>query len=316
SRGLAAELRIRLATRFVQMDEATRNLKIKISGCFNSCGQQHVSDIGFYGISRNVAGYVVPHFQMVLGGEWVNNGGKYGLAVGGIPSKAVPAVVDRLTEMYLKGKGKTESFRGWVERTGKGAIMQGVADLTAVPAYDKDKSFYVDWASVREYSVKDKGMGECAGEVVSLTEFGLKAADREVFDAQIKFDEGEFEVAADKAYKAMLLAAQGLVKTYNIDISDDPQKVMAEFLERFHETKLFHDPFGGPRFVHYYIHAHDERNNAFDKEKAGYRLQESQLFIEAAHSCYLRMSMSEKPLGGILAPSDAKADTKIGRAHV
>ena len=307
SRGLAAELRTRLATRFVQMDEATRNLKIKISGCFNSCAQQHVSDIGFYGISRNVAGYVVPHFQMVLGGEWVNNGGKYGLAVGGIASKAVPAVVDRLTELYLKGKEKTEGFRAWVERTGKGAIMTAIADLTAVPAYEKDKSYYVDWASVREYSVKDKGMGECAGEVVSLAEFGLKAADREVFDAQIKLDAGEFQVAADKAYKAMLLAAQGLIKSYNIDISDDPQKVHAEFLERFHETKLFHDPFGGPRFVHYYIHAHDERNNSFDKEKASHRLQESQLFIEAAHSCYLRMSMESKPKSGLLAKAAASA---------
>ena len=315
SRGLAAELRTRLATRFAQMDEATRNLKIKISGCFNSCGQQHVSDIGFFGISRNVAGYVVPHFQMVLGGEWVNNGGKYGLAVGGIPSKAVPQVVDRLTELYLKGKQKGELFRGWVERTGKAAIMQQIADLTAVPAYDKDKSYYVDWASVREYSVKDKGIGECAGEVVSLTEFGLKAADREVFDAQVKLDAGEYQAAADKAYKAMLYAAQGLIKYYNIDVSDDPQKVHAEFLERFHETKLFHDPFGGPRFVHYYIHAHDERNGAFDKDKASIRLQESQLFIEAAHSCYLRMVMENKPKGGLLAAAEAAVSKTPGAAE-
>src|SRR6185295_19999676 len=97
-----------------------------------------------------------------------------------------------------------------------------LADIVVVPAYDKDKSFYVDWASVREYSVKDKGMGECAGEVVSLTDFGLKAADREVFDAQIKYDAGDFQGAAEKAYKAMLYAAQGLVKYYNIDVSSDP----------------------------------------------------------------------------------------------
>ncbi|HLP41377.1 MAG TPA: hypothetical protein VK465_07710, partial [Fibrobacteria bacterium] len=162
-----------------------------------------------------------------------------------------------------------------------------------------------------EYSVKDKGMGECAGEVVSLTEFGLKAADREVFEAQLKLDAGEFQAAADKAYKAMLHAAQGLVKYFNIDVSDDPQKVHAEFLERFHETKLFHDPFGGPRFVHYYIHAHDERHGAFDKDKASVRLQENQLFIEASHSCYLRMLMDKKPksgLGGLLAAAEAKED--------
>ena len=302
SRGLAAELRTRLATKFVQMDEAVRNLRIKISGCFNSCGQQHISDIGFFGISRNVGGFIVPHFQMVLGGQFANNGGTYGLAVGGIASKAIPAAIDKLLDLYLKGKSKGETFRAWVERTGKAVIMQSLSDVTAVPAYDTDKSYYTDWGSVREYNVKDKGMGECAGEVVSLTDFGLKAADREVFEAQLKFDAGAWQTAANMAYKAMTLAAQGLVKMYNIDVSDDPEKVMAEWKERFYDTQKFFDPFAGPRFAQFYIHAHDERAEKLDKEKASRRLQEAQLFIEAAHSCNLRLSMgSEKGKEGILS---------------
>ncbi len=308
SRGLAAELRTRLAVKFVEMDEAVRNLRIKVSGCFNSCGQQHIADIGFYGISRNVGGYIVPHFQMVLGGQFINNGGSYGLGVGGIASKAIPGVVDKLLDMYLKAKQKGEGFRAWVERTGKAAIMQSLAEVAAVPAYDKDKSYYTDWGSVREYNVKDKGMGECAGEVVSLTEFGLKAADREVFDAQIKFDSGDWQTAGVQAYKAMLLAAQGLIKAYNIDISDDADKVMSEFKERFYDTQVFFDPFAGPRFAQFYFHTHEERGAVLDKEKTSRRLQEAQLFIEAAHSCYLRMSMgANKGKEGLLAKSDAKA---------
>jgi len=306
SRGLAAELRTRLATKFVQMDEAVRNLRIKISGCFNSCGQQHISDIGFYGISRNVGGYIVPHFQMVLGGQFANNGGTYGLAVGGIASKAIPAAIDKLLDLYLTRKNKGEAFRAWVERTGKAVIMQSLGDVTAVPAYDTDKSFYTDWGSVREYNVKDKGMGECAGEVVSLTDFGLKAADREVFEAQLKFDTGDWQTAASMAYKAMAFAAQGLVKMYNIDIPDDPEKVMAEWKERFYDTQKFFDPFAGPRFAQFYIHAHEQRGAQLDKEKASRLLQEAQLFIEAAHSCNLRLSMgAEKGKDGIAA--DIKA---------
>ncbi|MEO7424129.1 MAG: nitrite/sulfite reductase [Fibrobacteria bacterium] len=308
SRGLAAELRTRLATKFVEMDEAVRSLRIKVSGCFNSCGQQHIADIGFYGISRNVGGYIVPHFQMVLGGQFINNGGSYGLGVGGIASKAIPGVVDNLLDQYLKAKQKGEGFRAWVERTGKAAIMQSLAAVAAVPAYDKDKSYYTDWGSVREYNVKDKGMGECAGEVVSLTEFGLKAADREVFEAQLKADAGEWQTAAKLAYQAMLFAAQGLIKAYNIDISDDPEKVMAEFKERFYDTQVFFDPFAGPRFAQFYIHAHEERALPHDKEKAGRLLQEAQLFIEAAHSCNLRMGVAaNKAKVGLLANLDKKA---------
>ncbi len=75
SRGLAAELRKRLNEKNFQMDESIEKLHIKISGCFNSCGQHHVADLGFYGVSRKMSGYAVPHFQVVLGGEWENNGG-------------------------------------------------------------------------------------------------------------------------------------------------------------------------------------------------------------------------------------------------
>ncbi|MGH9324949.1 MAG: hypothetical protein ACRD21_04255 [Vicinamibacteria bacterium] len=87
SRGLASELRTRLAERNLVLDEAVKRLRIKVSGCFNSCGQHHVADLGFYGVSRNVAGRTVPHFQVVVGGEWSANAGAFGLALGAVPSK-------------------------------------------------------------------------------------------------------------------------------------------------------------------------------------------------------------------------------------
>ncbi len=293
SRGLAGELRERLAKKAYEMEEAVRDLKIKVSGCFNSCGQQWVADIGFYGISRNVGGYVVPHFQMVLGGEMSRNAAKYGLGVGALPSKAIPDAVERLTGDFIKNREKGENFRTYVERVGKAKIMQSVQDLAQVPAYDLDKSWYMDWGSVREYSVKDKGIGECAGELVSLTDFGLKAADREVFQAQLALDEKRFAEATDLAYKSMVFAAQGLVKSYNIDVSDDPEQVMKEFRERLFDTELFNDPYAGAKFAHYYFAAHEKRGKAVDEEKAGRLVQEAQLFIEASHSCNLRLARAE-----------------------
>ena len=52
SRGLAGELRTRLAESSVAKNEAISKLRIKVSGCFNSCGQHHIADLGFYGVSR------------------------------------------------------------------------------------------------------------------------------------------------------------------------------------------------------------------------------------------------------------------------
>ncbi len=100
SRGLAAELLTRFDEKSLPVLASAENLHIKISGCFNSCGQHHVADLGFYGVSRKIAGFAVPHFQVVLGGEWEHNGGSYGQPVMAIPSKYVPEVVARLTRRY------------------------------------------------------------------------------------------------------------------------------------------------------------------------------------------------------------------------
>jgi sulfite reductase (ferredoxin) len=101
SRGLASELRKRLTVIQDDMDPAARGLHIKTSGCFNSCGQHHVADLGFLGVSRNVGGRRVPHFQVVVGGEWEHNAGSFGLAIGAIPSKNVPKMVERLSQRFV-----------------------------------------------------------------------------------------------------------------------------------------------------------------------------------------------------------------------
>ncbi len=291
SRGLAGVLRDHLAEKSYQMEESVRNLLIKVSGCFNSCGQQHVADIGFYGISRKVGGYVVPHFQLVIGGQTHDNAGAYGMPIGGIPSKAIPKTVDRLTDMYLKGREKGENFQAYIKRLGKVELKKSLLDLMEVPAYDQDKSYYMDWGSVREFTTSDIGKGECAGEIVSLTEFGLKAADRENFESQVLLDKKDVIPAAKLAYKAMLTAAQGLIKKFNPDISDDAATIIKEFDERFCQTQVFYDPFAGPRFAHYIFSAQKLDLDHLDEEKTRKLIEESSLFIEAAYACNIRMSM-------------------------
>lgn len=48
------------------LDASVKELKINVSGCFNSCGQHCVADLEFYGVSRKVGTQAVPHFQAVL----------------------------------------------------------------------------------------------------------------------------------------------------------------------------------------------------------------------------------------------------------
>ncbi len=293
SRGLAGELRKRIAasirTAGVLADEAVKDLRIKVSGCFNSCGQHHVADIGFYGVSRKSDGRTVPHFQVILGGQWSENGGSYGLAVVAVPAKRIPEAVERIAGLYVTEREKGESFQRFIARIGKARVRQLLHDLTRLPTYLEDRTLYSDWGDPREYTIGDLGVGECAGEVVTAVEFGLSAAEREVFQGLLELDRGDAEAAAAKAHAAMLQAARALITTENIDIGNEPDEIVGEFRHRFCDTELFFDPYAGAKFANYLFRIHGDARTG-SSEEAHRRIEEAQLFIEAAHACNQRIS--------------------------
>ncbi len=300
SRGLAAELRERLRPRWRELDPAVAGLHIKTSGCFNSCGQHHICDLGFYGVSRKINGATVPHFQVVLGGMWEKNAGSYGLAIGAIPSKRVPDFLDRITQRYVQEREPGERFQDYIRRVGKKNLRAIVEEFAAVPPYEEDRSFYSDWRDPREFTISDLGIGECAGEVVERIEFDLQHAETLAFEAQVLLDEGKVEEADETAYRAMLEAARGLVRLQFQDVPDDPDAIVAEFEKRFCATGLFYDKYAGAKFANYLLRRHADRQRVYSEENAHHLIEEAQLFIEAAHACHARMleagsAMPEQP---------------------
>lgn len=296
SRGLAAELRSRLAEKSFTMDQAIQDLHIKVSGCFNSCGQHHTADIGFFGVSRNVQGFKVPHFQVVLGGQWENNAGTYGLPIVAIPSKRIPDAVDVITEFYLGNREKDERFTDFVRRIGKAEIRKILEPLAKnPPSHEEDPSFYTDWADPREFTTGDIGRGECAGEVVSAFEFEMTEAERMIFGSQVRLEAGEEQGAGEDAYTAMIRAARALVLIEYDDVANDPEEVIEEFTERYYDTKLFFDPYAGGKFAHYLFAAHEKVGEKFTDESAHHTIEEAQLFVEAVHSCYNRIRSEAVP---------------------
>ena len=98
-------------------DPLVRQLKIKISGCPNSCGQHWIADLGFYGNARKIEGREVPYYQMLLGG--------------GYDQRALCGLVSRFrvfrrgwrrwpcgafSEHYKANRGEGETFREYVLR--------------------------------------------------------------------------------------------------------------------------------------------------------------------------------------------------------
>jgi sulfite reductase (ferredoxin) len=290
SRGLAGELRIRLAEKGAELDESIRGLHIKISGCFNSCGQHHIADLGFYGVSRNKNGYTVPHFQVVLGGEWTNNAGAYGLAIGAIPSRRIPETVDRITGRYVSERAKDETFQEFIKRIGKTECKKMIEEFSAVPGHDEDPSFYSDWGDPREFTIGDIGVGECAGEVIAPIDFELVACEREVFEAQLKLDSGNIQDAAVMAYDSMLHGASALLKFRHFPVTSDAEDIVEGFRKHFFDTELFFDPYVRGKFAQDLFKAHENAGQPRTLETAHQLIEEAQLFIEACFSCYARMA--------------------------
>jgi sulfite reductase (ferredoxin) len=297
SRGLAGELRERLAVKSATLDEAIKNLRIKISGCFNSCGQHHVADIGFYGNSRNVGGYTVPHFQVMLGGMWNENAASYALAMGAVPSKRIPEIVDALTTRFAAERANSETFQRWCQRIGKKELKAIVDRFAPVPPRKDDPSFYSDWGDPREYTIGDMGVGECAGEVVSLASFGFSQAEAEAFEAQLLLDDGKFKEADEKAYNVMLRAAHTLVQLQWLDVPWDSNVIVNEFRTRFVDTKLFWDTYHADQFSRYLFVRHENGpDTRFNTDTAHKIVEEANLFIDASHKAHAKFQASLNPV--------------------
>lgn len=317
SRGLAGTLIRRLDEKFETLPKEVKKLRIKISGCFNSCGQHHVADIGFYGNSRKVGNYKVPHFQVVLGGKWRENAGSFGLAMGAVPSKLIPDVLETITNTFVADKESDESFQDWVTRLGKKQVKEIIRPFMITPDYEKQPEFFSDWGDPRVFSLSDLGIGECAGEVVSLFSIEISRAESKVFDAQVALDEQRPAEAEAGGYQAMLDAARALLRTKDPNVGTEADEIVGKFKAQFYDTELFFDQFAKGKFARYLFSRHNRPVANPTEEDARQTIEEAQLFIEAAHACDMRLnsfpSIPETPApqksrlpAGKLPPSGAK----------
>ncbi|MEQ8840007.1 MAG: nitrite/sulfite reductase [Acidimicrobiales bacterium] len=137
-------------------------LRINISGCTNSCGQHHASDIGFFGAERRANGRSAPGYQMLLGGYVGQEQMHFGEKALRLPAKAAAQAAVRVVRRFNDERTAGESFRGWLERSGGAAeVGKGMKDLDEFPAYEENADFYVDFDETGPY-VSEIGESECA----------------------------------------------------------------------------------------------------------------------------------------------------------
>ena len=140
-------------------DPEIQKLRIKISGCPNSCGHHHIADIGFYGNMRKIEDQQAPYYQLLLGGKVSADGVHFGRQIMAVPARPIPAIIRELLAFYQRERQSGESFSSWVGRTPDKAIVERLHPLTEVTNSTED--IFLDWGDTETFSLK-LGRGECA----------------------------------------------------------------------------------------------------------------------------------------------------------
>ena len=159
SRGLAADIGQAL-------DDAglaeVGGVKVNISGCTNSCGQHHISDIGFVGLERRAHGRSAPGYQMLLGGALGGMEISFGEKATKLPAKAASEAVVRVVGRFAGERSAGETFGEWLTRSGgAAAVGTTLKDLDEFPTPEDNPDYYIDFDETGPY-VSEVGDSECA----------------------------------------------------------------------------------------------------------------------------------------------------------
>ncbi|MEK7468385.1 MAG: nitrite/sulfite reductase [Planctomycetota bacterium] len=134
-------------------------LRIKISGCPNSCGQHHIAPIGLYGCTKSVNGRDMPHALLHWGGA-VGPAAQIGNIAIKLPAKRVPEAVSRLVELWRAERRESEDFGAFSRRVDKSRVKEALNDLASTE--NADESLFYDHGEDKPFSAAAAGLGECS----------------------------------------------------------------------------------------------------------------------------------------------------------
>lgn len=186
-----------------------QEIKIKISGCMNSCGQHGLAHIGFHGSSQKVDGKTLPALQVLLGGGKLGHGlGRIAEKVIKVPSKRILDVMRYLLDDYQENQLEDELFNTYYDRQGNKYfydLLKPLTDTTTLKPED-----FIDWGH-EELFKTEIGVGECAGVMIDLVGTLLYDAEEKLDNAFNSLAEDRFADAIYYAYSAGVHAAKALL---------------------------------------------------------------------------------------------------------
>lgn len=209
------------------------DIKIKISGCMNACGQHSLAQIGFHGSSFKVGTNVIPALQVLLGGGTIGNGkGRISDKVIKVASKRGPDVLRTLFDDFEKNAVEGEYFNSYYDKQGKDyfyQLLKPLADNSTLSAND-----FIDWGSEEKFQTAI-GVGECAGVVIDLVQTLFFEAEEKLELSAEAFGNEQFGDSIYYTYAAFINGAKALLLDKEIHVNTH-HGVINDFDKHFVET--------------------------------------------------------------------------------
>ena len=208
SYGLAKELQKLIESEFKPLIEK-HDLKIRISGCMNACGQHTLAHIGFQGMTLKADGKIAPATQILLGGGVLGNGsGRFADKVLKVPAKRTPQVLRWILNDFEKHKTQSEDFFKYYDRQTKDYFYQNLKHFSLTDELKPED--FIDWGNEKKYE-KAIGIGECAGVTIDLIQTLIFEAEEAYAWALSALGENRLSDAVYHAYNARIRAAKALL---------------------------------------------------------------------------------------------------------
>lgn len=212
------------------------DIKIKISGCPNSCGQHTIASIGFHGSTiKDKQGKVLPALVVLLGGAKLKDGeGIVSDKILKIPSRKGPDALRLLLDHYETNSLEGEYYHDYFKRIGRAffyTLLKPLADLSLSKPID-----YVDWGQEHNF-VLHTAVGECAGVIIDLVSTLLYDSEEKLAWSKQAINEKLYPDSIYHSYSSFINSAKAMLLTIDRKPSTQIQ-TMNDFQTHFVETGL------------------------------------------------------------------------------
>jgi sulfite reductase (NADPH) hemoprotein beta-component len=140
---------------------AAPDLQIKISGCPNGCGRNHIAGLGFQGSVRKVGGKAIPQYFVTVGGGPEGDGVRFGRLAAKVPARRMATALERLLSLYAEDRNEGESASAFFMRVDVGRVKSVLFDLEQMTPATTAPEDFVDLAETAEFNPEVQE-GECS----------------------------------------------------------------------------------------------------------------------------------------------------------